>query len=45
MTCAFVLQLRVLGSTIGAKTSSVSIMKERILDLEAQLEAQASALR
>ncbi|XP_026802124.3 coiled-coil domain-containing protein 18 isoform X2 [Pangasianodon hypophthalmus] len=38
-------KMRVLGSTIGAKTSSVSIMKEQILDLEAQLEAQATALR
>ncbi|XP_053507325.1 coiled-coil domain-containing protein 18 isoform X1 [Ictalurus furcatus] len=38
-------KMRVLGSTIGARTSSVSIMKERILDLEAQLEAQATALR
>ncbi|KAK3513397.1 hypothetical protein QTP70_014223 [Hemibagrus guttatus] len=38
-------KMRVLGSTIGAKTSSVSFMKERILDLEAQLEAQAKALQ
>ncbi|TST47734.1 Coiled-coil domain-containing protein 18 [Bagarius yarrelli] len=38
-------KMRVLGSTIGAKTSSVSIMKEQILDLEAQLEAQAKVLR
>lgn len=38
-------KMRVLGSTIGAKTSSVSSMKEQILDLEAQLEAQAKVLR
>ncbi|XP_060762488.1 coiled-coil domain-containing protein 18 isoform X2 [Neoarius graeffei] len=38
-------KLRVLGCTVGAKTSSVSIMTEQILDLEAQLEAQATALR
>ncbi|XP_046731837.1 coiled-coil domain-containing protein 18 isoform X2 [Silurus meridionalis] len=38
-------KMRALGSTIGAKTSSVSIMNEQILDLEAQLEAQATALR
>ncbi|KAM9440276.1 coiled-coil domain-containing protein 18 isoform 1-T1 [Clarias gariepinus] len=38
-------KMRLLGSTIGAKTSNASIMKDRILDLEAQLEAQATALR
>ncbi|XP_027013980.2 coiled-coil domain-containing protein 18 [Tachysurus fulvidraco] len=38
-------KMRVLGSTIGAKTSSVSFLKEQILDLEAQLEAQAKALQ
>ncbi|XP_062844064.1 coiled-coil domain-containing protein 18 isoform X3 [Trichomycterus rosablanca] len=38
-------KLCVLGSSIGAKTSSVSLMKEQILDLEAQLEVQVKALR
>lgn len=33
-----------LGSTVGARTSSVSHMKEQILDLELELDTQTKAL-
>ncbi|CDQ69917.1 unnamed protein product [Oncorhynchus mykiss] len=36
---------RLLGSTVGAKTSSVTVMREQILGLEAEVEAQAKELR
>lgn len=39
------LQARLLGSTVGAKTSSVTVMREQILSLEAEVEAQAKELR
>uniref|UniRef100_A0A3B1JAK3 Coiled-coil domain containing 18 n=1 Tax=Astyanax mexicanus TaxID=7994 RepID=A0A3B1JAK3_ASTMX len=38
------LQIRLLGSSIGAKSSSVSVMKDHIQDLESQLETQTKAL-
>lgn len=37
-------KIRVLGSTVGARTSSVSLMNEQILSLEADLDAQTKAL-
>eukprot|EP00063_Salmo_salar_P003752 XP_013978587.1 PREDICTED: coiled-coil domain-containing protein 18 isoform X4 [Salmo salar] len=38
-------KVRVLGSTIGSKTSSVCHMKEEIEVMEAEVEAQGNALR
>ncbi|XP_051983885.1 coiled-coil domain-containing protein 18-like isoform X1 [Xyrauchen texanus] len=37
-------KIRVLGSTVGARTSSVSLMKEHILGLETELTTQTRAL-
>ncbi|KAA0719027.1 Coiled-coil domain-containing protein 18 [Triplophysa tibetana] len=37
-------KIRVLGSTMGARTSSVSLMNEQIIDLEAELDAHTKAL-
>ncbi|XP_067109848.1 coiled-coil domain-containing protein 18-like [Osmerus mordax] len=38
-------KVRLLGTTVGAKASSVSVMKEQILGLEAEVEAQIQELR
>ncbi|XP_071202064.1 coiled-coil domain-containing protein 18-like isoform X1 [Salvelinus alpinus] len=38
-------KVRVLGSTVGSKTSSVCHMKEEIQGMEAEVEAQGNALR
>ncbi|XP_051555297.1 coiled-coil domain-containing protein 18-like isoform X2 [Myxocyprinus asiaticus] len=37
-------KIRVLGSTAGARTSSVSLMKEQVLGLETELNTQTRAL-
>ncbi|XP_023672400.2 coiled-coil domain-containing protein 18 isoform X4 [Paramormyrops kingsleyae] len=38
-------KIHLLGSTVGSKTSSLSVMKEQILDLGAEVEQRSSALR
>ncbi|KAI4894106.1 hypothetical protein NFI96_020168, partial [Prochilodus magdalenae] len=37
-------KIRLLGSSVGLKSSSVSVMKDHIQDLESQLESQTKAL-
>ncbi|KAJ8011364.1 hypothetical protein DPEC_G00057380 [Dallia pectoralis] len=38
-------KVRLLGNTFGAKASSVNVLREQILGLEAEVEAQANELR
>ncbi|XP_048845616.1 coiled-coil domain-containing protein 18 isoform X2 [Brienomyrus brachyistius] len=38
-------KIHLLGSTVGSKTSSLSVMKEQILDLSAEVEQHSSAFR